>query len=206
MIVVLTGGTGGAKFLQGLAQKVPQQQITAIVNTGDDLTWWGLNISPDIDSIVYGLAGMLSRERGWGVEDDTFACMERMRALGEATWFQLGDRDLAMHIRRTNMQRSGRTLTSVTAELAANCGVTARVLPMSDDRVITRILTDEGELPFQEYFVRERYALPPRGVRFAGAESARRNGRHGEHAQLKIAGVAFVVRESRLAISSMAQN
>lgn len=173
MITVLTGGSGGAKFLQGLVQAVPPEQVTSIVNTGDDLEWWGLHVSPDLDSIVYGLAGLLSRERGWGLEGETFACLERMRALGEATWFQLGDRDLATHLRRTCMLRSGRTLTSVTAELATAMGVRSRVLPMSNDCVVTRVLTDRGELVFQEYFVRERHALPARGVRFAGAEQAR---------------------------------
>ena len=173
MITVLTGGTGGAKFLQGVVRAIPPAQLTAIVNTGDDVIWWGLNISPDVDSVVYGLAGLLSRERGWGIEGDTFSCLERMRALGEPTWFQLGDRDLATHVRRTGMLRSGRTLTGITAELAASFGVTSRVLPMTDDRVETRVLTDRGELSFQEYFVRERWAVPVRQVRFAGADKAR---------------------------------
>ena len=173
MITVLTGGTGGAKFLQGMVRAVPPQQVTAIINTGDDVVWWGLNVSPDIDSVMYGLAGLLSRERGWGLEGDTFACLERMRALGEPTWFQLGDRDLGTHVRRTGMLRSGKSLTAVTAELAASFGVTSRLLPMSDDRVETRVLTSRGELSFQEYFVRERWKLPVRKVRFVGAETAR---------------------------------
>lgn len=173
MIAVLTGGTGGAKFLQGVVRVLPPEQVTAIINTGDDVTWWGLNISPDVDSVMYGLAGLLSRERGWGLEGDTFECLERMRALGEPTWFQLGDRDLATHVRRTGMLRSGKTLTAVTAELAASFGVTSRLLPMTDDRVETRVLTSRGELAFQEYFVRERWKLPVRKVRFAGMEKAK---------------------------------
>ncbi|HEU5453950.1 MAG TPA: 2-phospho-L-lactate transferase [Terriglobales bacterium] len=173
MIAVLTGGTGGAKFLQGVVRAVPPRQVTAIVNTGDDVVWWGLNISPDIDSVMYGLAGLLSRERGWGLEGDTFACLEHMRELGEPSWFQLGDRDLATHVRRTGMLRSGKTLTAVTAELAASFGVSSRLLPMTDDRVETRVLTARGELSFQEYFVREKWKVPVRKVRFAGAETAR---------------------------------
>lgn len=173
MIVVLTGGTGGAKFLQGVAQVVAPQEITAVVNTGDDLAWWGLHVSPDIDSVLYGMAGLLSRERGWGLEGETFACLERMRQLGAPAWFQLGDRDLATHLRRTELLRSGRSLSETTKELAAALGVKSRVLPMSDDRVETRVATVAGELAFQEYFVRERWAIAATGVRFVGAEKAR---------------------------------
>ena len=171
MITVLTGGTGGAKFVQGLVRVVPPEEVTAIVNTGDDLTWWGLHVSPDLDSITYALAGILSRERGWGVEGDTFTCLERMRQLGAPAWFQLGDRDLATHLRRTQLL-TVHTLTEATSEIASEMGVRARILPMSDDRVQTRVLTDAGELSFQEYFVRERYRVPAKGVRFVGAEQA----------------------------------
>jgi len=172
MIVVLTGGTGGAKFVQGLARIAPQREITAIVNIGDDLRWWGLHISPDLDSITYALAGVLSPERGWGFAGDTFTCLERMRKLGADGWFQLGDRDLATHLRRTQLLEDGLTLTAATAEIAHAMGVTAQVLPMSDDRVETRVLTAQGELSFQEYFVRERYRIEPMGVRFEGAGQA----------------------------------
>jgi LPPG:FO 2-phospho-L-lactate transferase len=171
MITVLTGGTGGAKFVQGLVRIIPPEELTVIVNTGDDLTWWGLHVSPDLDSITYALAGILSRERGWGLEGDTFACLERMRQLGAPAWFQLGDRDLATHLRRTQLL-TVHTLTEATAEIASEMGVRARILPMSDDRVETRVLTDAGELSFQEYFVRERYRVPVKGVRFVGAEQA----------------------------------
>ena len=171
MITVLTGGTGGAKFVQGLVRVVPPDEVTAIVNTGDDLTWWGLHVSPDLDSITYALAGVLSRERGWGIEGDSFTCLERMRQLGAPAWFQLGDRDLATHLRRTQLL-TVHTLTEATSEIASEMGVRARILPMSDDRVETRVLTAAGDLSFQEYFVRERYRVPVTGVRFVGAEQA----------------------------------
>ena len=171
MITILTGGTGGAKFVQGLVRILPPEELTVIVNTGDDLTWWGLHVSPDLDSITYALAGILSRERGWGIEGDTFTCLERMRQLGAPAWFQLGDRDLATHLRRTQLL-TVHTLTEATSEIASEMGVRARILPMSDDRVETRVLTAAGELSFQEYFVRERYRVPVTGVRFVGAEQA----------------------------------
>jgi LPPG:FO 2-phospho-L-lactate transferase len=173
MIVVLTGGTGGAKFVQGLAQVAPAAQITAVVNTGDDLHWWGLYVSPDLDSITYALAGVLSSERGWGYKGDTFSCLQRMRQMGAPGWFQLGDLDLATHLRRTQLLAEGHSLTDATAEIARALGVEARILPMSNDAVETRVLTESGDLSFQEYFVRERFRPAPRAVRFVGAESAR---------------------------------
>jgi LPPG:FO 2-phospho-L-lactate transferase len=144
-----------------------------IVNTGDDLTWWGLHVSPDLDSITYALAGMLSRERGWGVEGDTFQCLEAMRRMGAPAWFQLGDRDLATHLRRTELLSKNKTLSEATAEIARSLGVETRVLPMTDERVETRVLTADSDLSFQEYFVRERYQVAVRGVRFEDAERAR---------------------------------
>ena len=173
MIAVLTGGTGGAKFVQGLAAVVPAGELSVIVNTGDDLIWWGLHVSPDLDSITYALAGMLSRERGWGVEGDTFHCLAAMRRMGQPAWFQLGDRDLATHLRRTELLSADRTLSEVTTEIERTLGVKARILPMSDDRVETKVLSADGELSFQEYFVRERYQVPVRGVRFKGVERSR---------------------------------
>ncbi len=172
MIVVLTGGTGGAKFVQGLAALVPARELTVIVNTGDDLTWWGLHVSPDLDSITYALAGILSRERGWGVEADTFHCLEAMCRMGAPAWFQLGDRDLATHLRRTELLSENKTLSEATSQIARGFGIETRILPMTDDRVETRVLTADGELSFQEYFVRERYQVAARGVRFEGAERA----------------------------------
>jgi len=173
MIAVLTGGTGGAKFVQGLAAVVPASELSVIVNTGDDLIWWGLHVSPDLDSITYALAGMLSRERGWGVEGDTFHCLAAMRRMGQPAWFQLGDRDLATHLRRTELLSADRTLSEVTTEIGRTLDIKARILPMSDDRVETRVLTIDGEISFQEYFVRERYQVAVRGVRFEGAERSR---------------------------------
>ena len=120
MIVVLTGGTGGAKLVQGLHHSVAPENLTVIVNTGDDIEWWGLHVSPDIDSILYALAGQLSVERGWGIENDSFRCLERMAHFGQPTWFSLGDLDLATHLTRTNLLRSGKSLSDVTAELARN--------------------------------------------------------------------------------------
>jgi len=172
MIVVLTGGTGGAKFVQGLQQAVPADELTAIVNTGDDLIWWGLHVSPDLDSITYALAGMLSSERGWGLEGDTFQCLERMKMLGAPGWFQLGDRDLATHLRRTQLLAHGTSLTDATGEIATSLGVHSRILPMSNQSVETRVMTAMGELSFQEYFVREHYSVAPTSVRFRGAEHA----------------------------------
>jgi len=172
MIVVLTGGTGGAKFVQGLQQVVPADELTAIVNTGDDLIWWGLHVSPDLDSITYALAGMLSSERGWGLEGDNFQCLERMKMLGAPGWFQLGDRDLATHLRRTQLLAQATSLTDATTEIATALGVRSRILPMSDQPVETRVMTAIGELSFQEYFVREHYSVAATSVRFRGAERA----------------------------------
>jgi LPPG:FO 2-phospho-L-lactate transferase len=172
MICVLSGGTGGAKFIDGLRQAMPAEEITVIVNTGDDLLWWGLYVSPDIDSITYVLSGMLSRERGWGVKGDTFLCLQAMGQLGEPTWFHTGDRDLAMHLLRSRLLAEGKTLSDATAVISEKLGVKARVLPMSDSRVETRIDTPIGELSFEEYFVQRWYQDPVNAVRFAGASDA----------------------------------
>jgi|HubBroStandDraft_1064217.scaffolds.fasta_scaffold114216_2 LPPG:FO 2-phospho-L-lactate transferase len=172
MICVLTGGTGGAKFVDGLRQVMPAEEITLIVNTGDDLLWWGLYVSPDIDSITYVLSGMLSRERGWGVKGDTFLCLQAMGQLGEPTWFHTGDRDLAMHLLRSRHMAEGKTLSQATAIVSDKLGVKARILPMSDSRVETRIDTPVGELSFEEYFVQRWYQDPVNSVRFAGASDA----------------------------------
>src|SRR5262249_32560626 len=166
MITVFTGGTGGAKFVDGLRRVVPPEELTIIVNTGDDQDWWGLYVSPDIDSIVYMLAGVLSPERGWGVRGDTFHCLQAMKALSEPSWFSLGDRDLATHLLRTQLLSQGRTLTEATQILAAKLDVSVRVLPMSDQRVETRVQTAGGDLSFQQYFVQRRYRDPVFSVRF----------------------------------------
>lgn len=172
MITVLTGGTGGAKFVDGLQQVIAPEELTLIVNTGDDLLWWGLYVSPDIDSITYVLSGMLSKERGWGVKGDTFFCLQHMGQLGLPIWFHAGDRDLAVHILRSKLLAEGKTLSEVTAEIADKLGVKARILPMSNSRVETRVLTPLGELSFEEYFVQRWYQDPVESVRFAGAADA----------------------------------
>jgi LPPG:FO 2-phospho-L-lactate transferase len=172
VITVLTGGTGGAKFVDGLQQVVAPEELTLIVNTGDDLLWWGLYVSPDIDSITYVLSGMLSKERGWGVKGDTFFCLQHMGQLGQPIWFHAGDRDLAVHILRSKLLAEGKTLSEVTAEIADKLGVKARILPMSNSRVETRVLTPLGELSFEEYFVQRWYQDPVESVRFAGAADA----------------------------------
>src|SRR5271154_3722552 len=172
MICVLTGGTGGAKFVDGLRQIMPAEEIVLIVNTGDDLLWWGLYVSPDIDSITYVLSGLLSRERGWGVKGDTFLCLQAMGQLGEPTWFHTGDRDLAVHLLRSRLLAEGKTLSEATSTISAKLGVKARILPMSNSRVETRVDTPSGELSFEEYFVQRWYQDPVNSVRFAGASDA----------------------------------
>ena len=172
MIVVLTGGTGGAKFVDGLRRVMPAEELTIIVNTGDDHVWWGLYVSPDVDSIVYVLSDLLSSERGWGVRGDTFHCLQAMKELGEEAWFSVGDRDLATHLLRTQLLSKGRTLSDATSHIAQKLGVRSRILPMSDTRVETRIDTPVGDLSFEEYFVERWYQDPVNAVRFAGASDA----------------------------------
>ena len=169
MICVLTGGTGGAKFVDGLRRVIPAEELTIIVNTGDDDDWWGLYISPDIDSIIYVLAGILSGERGWGVRGDTFHCLRGMKDLGEPTWFSIGDRDLAVHLLRSRLLSQGCTLSEVTRIISERFGLSSRILPMSDQRVQTRIDTPAGELSFEEYFVKRWFQDSVNSVRFAGA-------------------------------------
>ncbi|HEY1731649.1 MAG TPA: 2-phospho-L-lactate transferase [Terriglobales bacterium] len=172
MIVVFTGGTGGTKLVQGLQEVVMPGDLTVVVNTGDDIDWWGLHISPDIDSVLYGLSGLLSKDRGWGVDGDSFRCLDRMKQLGQPGWFSLGDLDLATHLTRTARLRAGRSLSETTAELAEKFGIRARVLPMSDQRVSTMLDTSKGTLTFQEYFVRERHQVEVQAVRFQDADEA----------------------------------
>jgi len=172
MIVVLTGGNGGAKFVDGLQGVVPPEDLTIIVNTGDDHEWWGLYVSPDIDSITYVLDGMLSSERGWGVQGDTFHCLAAMKRLAEPAWFSVGDRDLAVHLLRSKLLAEGITLSEATRIIANRLGLRSRILPMTDQRVETRIETSKGEISFEEYFVQRRYQDPVIAVRFAAAHKA----------------------------------
>jgi LPPG:FO 2-phospho-L-lactate transferase len=169
---VLAGGTGAAKFLRGLVRVVPEEDIHVIVNVGDDTEMWGLHISPDIDSIVYALAGKLDTQRGWGLRDETFRCLEEIRKYGMPDWFRLGDRDLATHIARTELLRSRSSLSHVTARLAQSLGVKATILPATDDPVRTKIETADETLGFQEFFVRERWQPVVRSVAYAGSAEA----------------------------------
>lgn len=173
MIVALAGGTGAAKLLRGLARVMDPRRLFVVGNTGDDLDWWGLHVSPDLDSVAYALAGLLDRGRGWGVTGDSFHCLEAMRRFGRETWFQLGDRDLATHLHRTRLLRGGASLSDATRAISEALGVTSRLVPMSDDRVRTEIGTPDGWLGLEEFFVRERCVPEVRGVAYRGAEAAR---------------------------------
>jgi LPPG:FO 2-phospho-L-lactate transferase len=170
---VLAGGTGAAKFLRGLVQAVPQEDIHVIVNVGDDTDVWGLHVSPDIDSITYGLSGKLDPVRGWGLSEESFRCLQEIETYGMPVWFRLGDRDLATHVARTELLRSGLSLTQVTAHMAAAMGIKAAILPASDDPVRTKIETPGGTLGFQEFFVRDHWKPDVRAVTYAGAAEAR---------------------------------
>ena len=171
-VTVLTGGVGGAKLALGLCHAIPAEHVTAIVNTGDDFTHLGLAISPDIDTLLYTLAGKANPVQGWGRAQETWTFMEALRSLGGADWFNLGDGDLALHVQRTQRLREGETLSAIIAAFAVAWGIRATILPMSDDRVATRVLTHEGELDFQHYFVREKCLPTVRAIHFAGAQVA----------------------------------
>ena len=173
MILALSGGTGGAKLVQGLAAEIDPADLTVICNTADDAIFHGLHVSPDIDTIVYTLAGLNDEEKGWGLTDESFVALEQLRRLGEEVWFTLGDKDLATHILRTHLLRQGLTLSDVTQRIRAALEVESEILPMSDDRVETRIVTAGGEISFQEYFVRERWAPEVKRVFFAGIDESK---------------------------------
>ena len=172
-IVALAGGVGAARFLDGLARVVNPEHLFVIGNTGDDAEIHGLHISPDLDTVMYTLAGLANPKHGWGIRGDTFHCLEALRQLGGEAWFQLGDRDLATHIYRTERLRQGQTLSQVTSDLAAALGVKAVLVPMSNERVRSLICTKAGELEFQTYFVRRRARDRVLNVRFSGIENAK---------------------------------
>jgi LPPG:FO 2-phospho-L-lactate transferase len=169
MIVVLTGGTGGAKLIEGLAAEINPAELTIICNTGDDCVLHGLHISPDIDTITYTLAGLIDDTKGWGIKGDTFTTLEQLGKLGADTWFKLGDKDLATHIWRTGLLSERVRLSQVTDLIRRTLGIKAAILPMSDDRVETRLRAGDKELTFQEYFVKERWQPMVRKVYYAGA-------------------------------------
>src|SRR5260370_36362337 len=173
MIVVLAGGVGAARFLQGLVQVVPQQRITVIGDTGGDQQFYGLHVSPDIDIVMYTLAGIVDERNGWGIRHDTYNTMQQLTSYGYEDWFLLGDRDLATHIHRTNLLRQGKMLSEVTDILHRHFGLTLRILPMSDQPIATHIQTPAGLLHFEEYLVKHRSADEVQDVIFVGANKAK---------------------------------
>lgn len=172
-VVVLAGGVGAGRFLDGLTRVVAPERIFIIGNTADDAEIHGLHISPDLDTVTYTLSGLSDRKRGWGIRGDSFRCLEALGRLGGDTWFQLGDRDLATHLYRTQRLRQGAKLSDITTEITAALGVRSRIVPMSEDRVRTRISTPTGELEFQTYFVKRRARDTVISVRFEGASEAK---------------------------------
>ncbi len=173
MIVVLAGGVGAARFLQGLVQVVPQERLTVIVNTGDDRDFYGLHVSPDLDIVMYTLAGVVDETHGWGIHNDTYNTMQQLTRYGNEDWFMLGDRDLATHIHRTSLLRQGKTLSEVTEELRKHFGLEMRILPMTDQPVATYIQTPAGLLHFQEYMVKRRCVDEVQDVVFVGVNESR---------------------------------
>lgn len=171
-VLALAGGTGGAKLALGLAKILPPEQLTIVVNTGDDQCFHGLHVSPDLDTIMYTLAGLVNPETGWGLAGDTFNSQGMLQKYHVDTWFNLGDRDLATHILRTQLLGQGSTLSQVTANLCQSLGVQPAVVPMSDQPVRTILSTDDGEMPMQTYFVRHRSEPKLKKIDYAGAEAA----------------------------------
>jgi LPPG:FO 2-phospho-L-lactate transferase len=171
-LVVLSGGVGGARFARGVAEAADPAALTVVGNVGDDVEVLGMHVSPDLDSIVYALAGLNDEVRGWGRSDETWNTLETVSALGGEDWFRLGDRDLGLHLVRTQAMRAGEPLSAVTARIASGLGVESRLLPATDDRLRTWIATPAGEFPFQEWFVARGHRDEADAVRFEGAEAA----------------------------------
>lgn len=171
-VTVICGGVGAARFLRGLVDVVAPTDVTAVINVGDDTVMHGLLVSPDIDTVIYTLAGAIDPVRGWGLVDETWQAMEQLGRLGNPNWFSLGDRDLATHIVRSERLDAGETLTEVTAHLARSWDVDVNVVPVTDDPVRTRVTVDGDEIGFQEYFVGRQHSVPISSVRFDGIESA----------------------------------
>lgn len=172
-VALLSGGVGGAKLALGLARTVPPENLTIIANTGDDFVHLGLRICPDLDTLTYTLAGIVNLKTGWGRREETWNFMAALRGFGGETWFHLGDRDLALHVERTRRLAAGETLSAFVRGVSARLGVQCPILPMSDDVIATEVRTIEGELAFQEYFVRRQAVPRLLAVRFAGADAAR---------------------------------
>src|SRR5919106_4835113 len=171
-VCALAGGVGGAKLASGLQDVLQPGDLSVVVNTADDFDLWGLHICPDLDTVMYTLAGISNSETGWGIAGETFQTLNMVESYGEETWFKLGDKDLATHVLRTSRMLSGETLTEVTAGLSGALGVESVVLPMSDDPVSTVLETPDGRLEFQEYFVRRRQEDEVLGVELRGVEEA----------------------------------
>jgi len=171
-VVVLAGGVGGARLAFGFYKALAPDDLSVVVNTGDDFEHLGLRICPDLDTVMYTLAGLANRETGWGLTHDTFEALDALGQLGGPSWFRLGDRDLATHLQRTVLLSNGLRLTEATDRLCGALGIEARVLPMTDAAVATKVVTTEGELDFQDYFVRRRCEPVVRKIRFQGIESA----------------------------------
>ena len=169
MITALAGGVGAAKFLSGLVRLISEEELTVIVNTGDDIELYGLHISPDLDIIMYTLAGIVNEECGWGIKGDTFHCLDMLQNYGYETWFKLGDRDLATHITRTYLLKSGLKLSQVTGRLCRVLGLKVNILPMTDEKIETVIVTDKGRLHFQEYLVKRKAKDRVINVEFKGS-------------------------------------
>jgi LPPG:FO 2-phospho-L-lactate transferase len=172
LVVALSGGIGGAKLALGLSRVIDPADLVVVANTGDDFEHLGLSISPDLDTLMYTLAGLDDSERGWGRRDETWTFMAALKRLGGATWFQLGDGDLATHIERTRRLAAGESLSAITTDLCRQLGIAARILPMSDDRLRTRLRTSEGWLDFQDYFVRRRCEPAVLELAYDGAATA----------------------------------
>ena len=173
MITALAGGVGAARFLTGLVKLVSGKNLSIIVNTGDDIELFGLHISPDVDIVTYTLAGIVDEEKGWGIREDTFHCLEALRKFYGEVWFNLGDRDLATHIFRTNLLKSGLKLSEVTAQVSRLLGLEVEILPMTDDKFETRLLIEEGSVHFEEYFVKRGAKEEVLGVEFFGVDEAK---------------------------------
>ena len=170
--LALTGGVGGAKLCFGLAEALTPDELRIVVNTGDDEEFHGFYVCPDLDTVMYTLAGLSNPHTGWGIKNETFAALSALDRLGQETWFGLGDQDLATHIVRTQMLRQGKSLSEVTEYLCRHLGVERQIMPMSDDRIRTTVETDIGTLPFQTYFVRHRCEPTVTGLKFDGSDSA----------------------------------
>ena len=173
MITTLAGGVGAARFLQGLIRVVPPEEIVTIVNTGDDIEFYGLHISPDVDIVTYTIAGIVDEGKGWGIRGDTFNCLNMLRKYGYETWFMLGDKDLATHIHRTLLLKKGLKLSEVTEKIRKALGVKVKIIPMTNDKVQTKIITNVGEMHFQEYLVKRKAQDPVLDVKFEGIEKAK---------------------------------